>query len=306
MARILAVVICAVLLALVMSPWDAVAQQKTTKACREEWRANKTANQARGVTEKAYVAQCRNGETTVGHPGSPPVPSEATGRNNRRISEQKTVKECRDEWRANRTANQASGLTERAYVDRCRSGGTAAEQTTAPAEPPVAALPPSEATGRNNRRISEQKTVKECRDEWRANRAANQASGVTERAYVDRCRSGGTAAERTTAPAASPVAAPSPSETPPPIPTATAPAERPAPPPTRRPAPEAVVGNEFSSEAEAKAHCPSDTVVWASLRSKIYPFSGTRYYGTTEYGAYMCEGDSTTAGMRAAKRERHP
>jgi hypothetical protein len=238
MARILAVVICAVLLALVMSPWDAVAQQKTTRACREEWRANKTANQARGVTEKAYVAQCRNGETTVGHPGSPPVPSEATGRNNRRISEQKTVKECRDEWRANRTANQASGLTERAYVDRCRSGGTAAE--------------------------------------------------------------------RTTAPAASPVAAPSPSETPPPIPTATAPAERTAPPPTRRPAPEAVVGNEFSSEAEAKAHCPSDTVVWASLRSKIYHFGGTRYYGTTEHGAYMCEGDSTAAGMRAAKRERHP
>jgi hypothetical protein len=38
-----------------------VAQQKTAKECREEWRANKAANQANGVTEKAYVAQCRGG-----------------------------------------------------------------------------------------------------------------------------------------------------------------------------------------------------------------------------------------------------
>ena len=34
---------------------------KTAKACRDEWRANKDANQAKGVTEKAYVTQCRAG-----------------------------------------------------------------------------------------------------------------------------------------------------------------------------------------------------------------------------------------------------
>jgi len=64
--------------------------------------------------------------------------------------------------------------------------------------------------------------------------------------------------------------------------------------------------NEFSSEARAKARCPSDTVVWVTLSSDIYHFSGTRYYGNTKRGAYMCEHDATTAGMRAAKNETHP
>jgi hypothetical protein len=37
----------------------AIAQQRTAKACAEEWQADKTANQANGITEKAYVARCR-------------------------------------------------------------------------------------------------------------------------------------------------------------------------------------------------------------------------------------------------------
>jgi hypothetical protein len=37
----------------------AISQQKTAKACLQEWRANKATNQANGATEKAYVAQCR-------------------------------------------------------------------------------------------------------------------------------------------------------------------------------------------------------------------------------------------------------
>ena len=41
--------------------FPAVAQQKTVKACTEEWRANKAANEARGVTLKSYVTQCRAG-----------------------------------------------------------------------------------------------------------------------------------------------------------------------------------------------------------------------------------------------------
>lgn len=39
----------------------AFAQQKTAKACTQEWQANKDANQAKGVTLKAYVTQCRAG-----------------------------------------------------------------------------------------------------------------------------------------------------------------------------------------------------------------------------------------------------
>src|SRR5258707_8644815 len=88
---------------------SATAQQKTVKACQEEWRADKAANQAKGITEKAYVAECRTGGATA-QPATPPAgpaaaPQGATG--------QKTAKACRDEWRANKAANQASGITEK-------------------------------------------------------------------------------------------------------------------------------------------------------------------------------------------------
>jgi len=64
MAKLIAAVICVALFGLVASPMDAVAQQKTAKACREEWRANRTANQADGISERAYVARCRSGNAT--------------------------------------------------------------------------------------------------------------------------------------------------------------------------------------------------------------------------------------------------
>ena len=59
MRRRIAVVMCSAVLGLMTLSSHAVAQQKTAKECRDEWRANKAANQASGVTEKAYVAQCR-------------------------------------------------------------------------------------------------------------------------------------------------------------------------------------------------------------------------------------------------------
>ena len=47
------------LVGLIALPVSVAAQQKTVKACEDEWRANKADNQAKGITEKAYVAQCR-------------------------------------------------------------------------------------------------------------------------------------------------------------------------------------------------------------------------------------------------------
>ena len=66
------------------------------------------------------------------------------------------------------------------------------------------------------------------------------------------------------------------------------------------------IPNQFASEAQAKGHCATDTVVWANLSSKVYHFSGHRDYGNTKRGAYMCEGDATQQGFRAAKNEKHP
>ena len=155
--------------------------------------------------------------------------------------------------------------------------------------------------------VAQQKTAKACQEEWRANKAANQANGITEKAYVAQCRGGGASTQPTAAPATPPAPGTAPTATAPAQPrTATAPATtstaRPAP---TTPATPAGV-NQFSTEAEAKAHCPADTVVWVTLSSKIYHFSGTRYYGNTKNGAYMCERDTAAAGLRAAKNETHP
>jgi hypothetical protein len=151
----------------------------------------------------------------------------------------------------------------------------------------VALLPPAYA----------QHGAKACAAKWRANKGANQAAGTTEKTYVAECR--GAIAE--TAPTTTLAVAPSPA------PTAAAPA-RPTP---AKPAPTAastapIGADEFSIEAAAKAHCPADTVVWANTKSKIYHFSDNRNYGNTKSGAYMCEKDTTAAGIRAAKNERHP
>jgi hypothetical protein len=84
MRRQIAVVICSAILGLTMLSSDAIAQQKTAKACRDEWRANKAANQANGVSEKAYVDQCRGGaapaQTTAAPAPAAPTPTAAAPR----------------------------------------------------------------------------------------------------------------------------------------------------------------------------------------------------------------------------------
>ena len=141
--------------------------------------------------------------------------------------------------------------------------------------------------------FAQQKTAKQCADEWRANKADNQAKGILEKDYVTRCRAGSAAAQpaappppaaATTPAARAPAAAPKPRET-----TAVAPA-----------------AGQFANEAQAKARCPTDTVVWVNEKSKIYHFSGNKDYGNTKEGTYMCEKDALAAGDRAAKNEKHP
>ena len=106
-------------------------------------------------------------------------------------------------------------------------------------------------------------------------------------------------APATATPAATPASAPS-----------TKPAATPASAPATKPAPTAASApggaNEFAAEAQAKARCPADTVVWANLKTKVYHFSGGKNYGTTKEGAYMCEKDALGQGVRAAKNEKHP
>jgi hypothetical protein len=202
-------------------------------------------------------------------------------------AQQKTVKQCNEEWTANKAAIQASGKRKKDFIAECR--GTA-QSTVAPAPAPAQPAPPSTPPG--------PKSAKQCNEEWTANKAAIQASGKRKKDFIAECR--GVATSET------PPTRPTPSAAPPP-PTAPAPSARVTPAPTRAPGTGVpAAAGQFASESEARFHCPGDTVVWANLDSRIYHFSGTKSYGNTKKGAYMCERDTAAAGFRAAKNEKHP
>jgi hypothetical protein len=129
---------------------------------------------------------------------------------------------------------------------------------------------------------------KQCGQDWKDAKAAGTTAGMTYRDFQQsHCKGAAEpAAAATPAPAAA--ATPKPKKT-----EAAAPA-----------APVAATGaGQFAAEAEAKAHCPSDTVVWLNTKSHKYHFSGHKSYGTTKKGAYMCEADAKAAGNVAAKGE---
>jgi hypothetical protein len=142
-----------------------------------------------------------------------------------------------------------------------------------------------------------QSIMKQCGDEWKAAKANNTTNGLKWPQFLSQCRA---QKEAATTPASAPAPAPAPA------PLAPAPAPAAAPAPTYQPKPvtaRATGAGQFASEAEAKARCPSDTVVWVNTKSKshTYHYSGTRWYGTTKQGAYMCEADAVAAGNHASK-----
>jgi hypothetical protein len=113
---------------------------------------------------------------------------------------------------------------------------------------------------------AQSKTLKQCRDEWSANRDSLKSAGKSQRVFIAECRGVPIPARARTLPA----------------------------------------GSQYPSEAEAKAGCHNDSVVWVNVRSKIYHEPGSRNYGTTRDGGYMCEKQSMAAGFRAAKPARSP
>lgn len=307
--------------AVVCSISAAPAFAKTAKECTAQWRADKAGMQARGVTEKAYVEQCKGGaEPTAASPaakpaetGLPLAPRQATAPGS------KTAKECTAEWRADKAGMQARGVTEKAYVEQCRAG-TAPAASAPPPRPSAATPPPPAAPSPSTSTTSSQKTAKECTTEWRADKAGMQARGVTEKAYVEQCRAGGTmptatAPEPKPTPAAPPPSRPAPTATqaaPAPTPQKPAPTTTAAPVPAPAPQTSTPKDNatletgQFADETSAKARCPTDTVVWVNLPSKIYHFAGAKSYGTTKRGAYMCEKEAIVGENRASKTEKHP
>ena len=273
---------------------------KTVKACEEEWKVNKTAIQSSGKKKKDFITECR-AETAAAEPqpaatapqaapAEPPAPAQRKA---------KTVRACAAEWTANKAALESSGKTRKDFITECRTG----TETTAAAAVPSEGVTPAKAATPAGR-----KTVKACEGEWKENKAAIQASGKRKTDFMIECR-----AEPASNQAAAPAPSPAPAVEPKPD-VAAAPQAAPQPQPKSEaratPAPASqgptasLAAGEFPTEAEAKSHCPGDTIVWANTRSKIYHYASSHRYGHTKAGAYMCEKETAAAGIRAAKREK--
>jgi hypothetical protein len=149
--------------------------------------------------------------------------------------------------------------------------------------------------------------MKVCGDQWKAAKAAGTTGGKTWPEFLSQCRADQKAGGSAAAPAAEPAAAPAAAPAPAPAATAQEPAPDAAPAkPKRKTTGMAAGPGQFATDTEAKAKCPTDTVVWVNTKSKIFHYSNNSDYGKTKKGAYMCEADATAAGARAAKNEKKP
>ncbi len=219
------------------------------------------------------------------------------------------MKMCGDQWKAAKAAGTTNGETWPQFLAQCReqqkSAGMGGGMAPAPFAPaPTTAQAPMAG-----------KTASQCNAEYAANKAAIRAGGQTKREFVAACRSG----NETIPPGSAAAPAPMPAPAPAPAPTQNGslfPWQQPATPaaaptPANYGAPPAAAGS--ASAQQVQYRCPGATVVWVNEHSHIYHFPGTRDYGNTKHGEYMCEADATAAGNRqpatgnrASKNEKHP
>jgi hypothetical protein len=220
------------------------------------------------------------------------------------------MKACASQWKLAQTTGATGGQSWPQFLAQCRTNQTSPASTSAPAPAPTTqsgslfpwsqSSAPASATASNVG--AGQSVMRLCASQWKDAKAAGTTGGQSWPQFLAQCRTRqGSAA----APSGSFPPAPAPAPAPAPTPASqsgslfpwwqqSAPASTPGAPATPR------VG-EYTTELAARARCPSDTVVWVNTPSRIYHYSGTRYYGNTRRGAYMCEADARAAGYRAAK-----
>ena len=152
--------------------------------------------------------------------------------------------------------------------------------------------------------------MKQCGEQWQAAKANGTTNGETWPQFLKQCRAqlastgGATPAPQGGFAPAAPAPAPPQTGSLFPWQQPTAPAPTPAPSTYNTPTPSGA--GQFGSPQEAQYRCPGAAVFWVNEHSRIYHFAGTRDYGHTKRGAYMCEADAQAAGNRAAKNESHP
>lgn len=209
---------------------------------------------------------------------------------------QSIMKVCAAEWSQAKASGTTGGASWQQFLAQCRARQNGAA-TAAPAPAPAPAPQPAPAAA------PAQSVMKQCAAEWSSAKAAGATNGATWRQFLEGCRTrhAGAPAQETQRP----WWLPAPSASAPPAPTANAPAPTPSYVPPPRPAAQATGAGQFANESEARGKCPNDTIVWINDKSHVYHYAGTRYYGATERGAYMCEADARASGAHVARNEKH-
>jgi hypothetical protein len=215
------------------------------------------------------------------------------------------MKACASQWKQAQTTGATVGQSWPQFLAQCRTSQASPPSTPASAPTPApqsgSLFPWSQSSAPTSATASNvgagQSVMKLCASQWKDAKAAGTTGGQSWPQFLAQCRTsqGSAAAPSGGGFASAPAPTPA-TESGSLFPwwQQSAPASAPV-------APAAPRAGEYSTELAARARCPSDTVVWANTPSRIYHYSGTRYYGNTRRGAYMCEADARTAGYRAAK-----
>jgi hypothetical protein len=230
---------------------------------------------------------------------------------------QSVMRTCAAEWKQAQTAGATGAQSWPQFLGQCRTReGSAAAPSSSTAAPTPAPqsdslFPWSQPSAPSSATVSNvgapsagQSVMKVCASQWKEAKAAGTTGGRTWPQFLAQCRTG-----QSSAASSSGGFAPAPASVPAPAPASQSgslfpwwqssnPASAPA---SNVGAPAALQAGQYTTELAARARCPSDTVVWVNTPTRIYHYSGTRYYGQTRRGAYMCEADARAAGYRATR-----
>ena len=226
---------------------------------------------------------------------------------------QSVMRTCATEWKQAEAAGTTEGQSWPQFLAQCRTrqGSAAApsSSTAAPAPAPQSgslfpwsqpSAPTSTAASNVGAPAVGQSVMRLCASQWKDAKAAGTTAGQTWPQFLSQCR-----ARQTSTTSSSGGFAPAPAPAPAsqsgslfPWWQQSASSSAAA---SNVGAPSALRAGQYPTELAARARCPSDTVVWVNTPTLIYHYSGTRYYGHTLKGAYMCEADARTGGYRAAR-----
>jgi hypothetical protein len=215
---------------------------------------------------------------------------------------------CASQWKQAQATGATGGQSWPQFLAQCRTGQSSSASTPASAPAPATqsgslfpwSQPSAPASAPASNVGAGQSVMRQCASQWKDAKAAGTTGGQSWPQFLAQCRT-----RQGSAAAPSGGFAPAPAPAPAPVPASQSGSLFPW---WQQSAPASAAGatatpraGEYTTELAARARCPSDTVVWANTPSRIYHLSGTRYYGNTRRGAYMCEADARAAGYRAAK-----